>query len=313
AKTGYYKIKKILRGQNWDKKMVSPLTAVGVNANEGDYIIAVNGKSTAKMKNLYQALVNTVGKQVRLTLNSAPSPKGTREVVVVPLENEIPLYYYNWVQKNIETVNKATKGKVGYIHIPDMGLAGLSDFIKLYYPQLRKKALIIDVRFNGGGFVSQLIVERLRREVVFIEISRYAVPRLNTEGMLDGPKVCIIDEFAGSDGDIFPYRFKKYGLGKVIGKRTWGGAVGIRRPLPLLDGGQLFKPEFALYDPEGKKYVIEGYGVDPDIFVDNDPAKEFAGIDEQLDKAIETILEELKTKEKHIPPPPPEPDKQVKH
>jgi tricorn protease len=312
VKTGYYQIKKILKGQNWDKSLVSPLTVVGVNAAEGDYIISVNGKSTAKMNNIYNALVNTAGKQVRLKLNSTPAEKGSRDVVVVPIGDEQSLYYYNWVYDNIRKVDKATDGKVGYVHIPDMSLQGLSMFSRLFYPQIRKKALIVDVRGNGGGFVSELIIERLRREIYLIDISRNTAPKPSPEAMLYGPKVCLLDEFSASDGDIFPSRFRTYKLGKLIGKRTWGGVVGIRGTRPLLDGGFIFKPEFASYDPEGKTWPIEGVGVEPDIYVDNDPAKEFAGIDEQLNKGIEVILEELKTKEKQIPPPPPAPDKSVK-
>ena len=308
-KTGYYKIVKILKGQNWSKRLRSPLTEVGVNVKEGEYLIAINGKPTNKMKDMYEALVNTVGKQVKLKVNSKPTEKGAREVVVVPIESEQDLYYYNWVQKNIEKVNKATNGKVGYIHIPDMGRRGLNEFVKYFYPQLRKKALIIDVRGNGGGNVSPMIIERLRREIAMIGIARNTVPSPDPEALILGPKVCLIDEFSASDGDIFPYRFKKYKLGKLIGKRTWGGVVGIRGTLPLVDGGYLMKPEFAVYDTEGKKWIIEGYGVEPDIYVDNDPAKEYAGIDEQLNKAIEVILEELKKKEKELPPPPPYPKK----
>ncbi|MFQ6082783.1 MAG: S41 family peptidase [Candidatus Aminicenantia bacterium] len=308
-KTHYYKITKILKGQNWDKSLRSPLTEVGVNVKEGDYLIAINGKPTNKINDIYEGLLNTVGKQVTLKVNTKPSEKGSREVVVVPIESELSLYYYNWVQTNIEKVNKATNGKVGYIHIPDMGTRGLNEFVKHFYPQLRKKALIIDVRGNGGGSVSPMIIERLRREMAMVGIARNTIPSPDPEALIIGPKVCLMDEFSASDGDIFPYRFKKAKLGKLIGKRTWGGVVGIRGSLPLLDGGYLMKPEFAVYDTEGKEWIIEGYGVDPDIYVDNDPAKEYAGIDEQLNKAIEIILEELKTKEKELPPKPPYPKK----
>jgi tricorn protease len=311
SKTGYYRLKRILKGQNWDKGMISPLTAVGVNAGEGDYILAINGKSTARMPNPFKALNNTVGKQVRLTLNSTPSMKGSREGVIVPVEGEQQLHYYNWVQGNIEKVAKATGGKVGYLHIPDMGFGGLSEFVKYYHPQLRKQALILDLRGNGGGFVSELVIERLRRELVMIDFTRHSTPTANPLGMMYGPMVCLIDEFSASDGDIFPYRFKKYKMGKLVGKRTWGGVVGISGSLPFLDGGVLYKPEYASYDETGKKWIIEGHGVEPDIFVDNDPAKEFAGIDQQLNKAIAVILEELKTKGKKLPPPPPDPDKGV--
>jgi len=261
------------------------------------------------MTDMYEALYNTVGKQVSLKVNARPEEKGSRDVVVIPIESENDLYYYTWVEENIEKVDKATGGKVGYIHIPDMGVPGLNEFVKRYYPQLQKKALIIDVRGNGGGNVSPMIIERLRREIAMMEMSRNTAARPDPDGLFVGPKVCLINEFSASDGDIFPYRFKKYKLGKVIGKRTWGGTVGIRNPLPLLDGGQIFKPEFAPYSEEGKGWIIEGTGVEPDIYVDNDPAKEYAGIDEQLNKGIEVILEELKTKEVKLPPIPPYPVK----
>jgi tricorn protease len=305
----YYRIQKILQGQNWDPSLVSPLTQIGVNAREGDYILAVNGKPTSNMANIYEALVNTVGKQVSLRLNSRPAEAGSREVVVVPVANEAPLYYYNWVEANIAKVNAATADRVGYIHIPDMGSDGLNEFVKHFYPQLRKKALIIDVRGNGGGSVSPLVIDRLRRQIAMVGMARNtsAVPD-PTESVM-GPMVCLLDEFSASDGDIFPYRFHKYKLGKLIGKRSWGGVVGIRNSLPLLDGGYLFKPEFATYGASGEGWIIEGHGVDPDIVVDNDPAKEFAGIDQQLDKAIEVILDELKTKGEELPPIPPFPDK----
>ncbi len=306
--TGYYRIKKILKGENWNKSLRSPLTEPGLNVEEGDYIIAVNGKSSNQMQNIYEALVNTAGKQVTLRINNKPSESGARDIVVVPIENENNLYYYNWVQKNIEKVEKATNGKVGYIHIPDMGVRGLNEFVKHFYPQLRKKALIVDVRGNGGGNVSPMIIERLAREVAMVDIARGSVPQPDPSALLMGPKICIIDEFSASDGDIFPYRFRKYNLGKLIGKRTWGGVIGIRGTLPLTDGGYLNKPEFATYGLEGK-WIIEGQGVEPDIWVDNDPAKEFEGIDEQLNKAIEIILEELKTKEKTLPQVPPYPKK----
>lgn len=308
-KTGYYQIVKILPGANWDKSLRSPLLEVGVGARQGDYIIAINGRPTNEMLNPYQALVNTAGKQVVLKLNHEPAEKGSREVTVVPTADEAKLYYNEWVQNNIKKVNDATGGRVGYIHVPDMMAPGLNEFVKLYYPQLRKKALIIDVRGNGGGNISPQLIERLRREIAMIAISRDTAPRPEPAGLMDGPMVCLINEFSASDGDLFPWRFRKYKLGKLVGKRTWGGVVGIRNSLPLLDGGDLRKPEFSRYDLEGKDWIIEGRGVEPDIVVDNDPAREYAGTDDQLNKAIEVILEDLKTKEKKVPPPPPYPKK----
>jgi tricorn protease len=305
----YFKIREILKGQNWDKSLRSPLTEIGVSAKDGDYIIAIDGKSTREMNDIYEALVNTVGKQVKLKLNSEPKEGGSHETVVIPIADERQLYYFKWVQNNIEKVSKATDGKVGYIHVPDMGTPGLNEFVKYYYPQLRKEGLILDVRGNGGGNVSPIIIERLRREIVMIGMARNTAININPGGMILGPKVCLIDEFSASDGDIVAYRFKKYKLGPVIGKRTWGGVVGIRGSLPLLDGGFLNRPEFSRYDVEGKEWVIEGRGVEPDIYVDNDPAKEFAGVDEQLNKGIDVIKEEMKKNPVKLPPPPEYPNK----
>jgi tricorn protease len=305
AASGYFRIKKILPGQNWDKETRSPLTDIGVDAKEGDYILAVNGKPANQMRDIYESLVNTVGKQVQLKLNAKPEEAGSRVTVVIPIADEHALYYYDWVQENMEKVEKATNGRVGYIHIPDMQVKGLNEFVRYFYPQLRKEALIVDVRGNGGGNVSPMLIERLRREAAMITIARNTAPSFNPGGLIPGPKVCLLDEFSASDGDIFPYRFKYYKLGKLIGKRSWGGVVGIRGTLPILDGGFLNRPEFSRYDLAGKEWIMEGHGVDPDIVIDNDPAKEYAGIDEQLNKAIEVIQQEMKQSPVKIPPPPP--------
>ncbi|HXG00564.1 MAG TPA: PDZ domain-containing protein, partial [Bacteroidota bacterium] len=309
AATKYYRIAKILKGQNWDKSLRSPLTEIGVDAKEGDYIIAVDGKPTSTMRDIFEAFVGKAGKQVTLRLNDKPQEAGSRTTVVVPIADERPLYYYNWVQSNIEKVSKATDGRVGYVHIPDMGVSGLNEFAKYFYPQARKDAMIVDVRGNGGGNVSPQIIERLRREIALISIARNTIPTPDPATAILGPKVLLIDEFSASDGDIVGYRFRKYGLGKLIGKRTWGGVVGIRGSLPLLDGGYLNRPEFSRYDVEGKEWVMEGKGVEPDIYVDNDPAREFEGVDDQLNKAIEVIKEELAKKPVKLAPPPPYPDK----
>ncbi|HKB34996.1 MAG TPA: S41 family peptidase, partial [Gemmataceae bacterium] len=243
-----------------------------------------------------------------LKVNGSPTTKGARDVVVRPLADESNLYYYAWVQGNIKKVNDATGGRVGYLHVPDMLTTGLNEFTKYYYPQLAKKALIIDVRGNGGGNVSPMLIERLRRQAVQVQVARNSSPRFSPSA-IQGPKACLMNEFSASDGDLFPFQFRAYGLGKLIGKRSWGGVVGIRGTLPLLDGGYLNRPEFSRYSLDGKEWLIEGHGVDPDIVVDNDPAREFSGDDQQLDKAIEIIREELKTKEKKVPPIPPYPKK----
>ncbi len=308
-KSGYFQIDMIQKGENWNNGKRSPLTDIGIDVSEGDYILAINGKSTKDMPNIFMALVNTAGKQVEITVNDKADMKGSHTEIIVPIADESDLYYYNWVHTNIEKVNNATNGQVGYIHIPDMVSTGLNEFVKYYYPQLNKKALIIDDRGNGGGNVSPMIIERLLREIIIMGMARNQTPYPSPRGVMSGPKVCLIDEYSASDGDLFAYRFKELDIGKTIGKRTWGGVVGIRGSLPFIDGGSLNKPEFAHFDNEGKEFIIEGYGVEPDIVVDNDPAKEYAGIDQQLNKAIEVIMEELKNNPGELPKTPEFPKK----
>jgi len=309
AQSRAYRIDRILRGENWNEAERSPLTEVGVNVSEGDYILAVDGTPVRDLANIYAALVGKAGKQVVLRVNSKPVDEGARNVTVIPTADEAPLYYRTWVRHNTDYVTQRTNGEVGYIHIPDMGFEGLDEFAKHFYPQLRKKALIIDDRGNGGGFVSPMVIERLARQLVMYEKPRNASAAPNPNDIQVGPKVVLMDEFSASDGDIFPYRFKTDGLGKLIGKRSWGGVVGIRETLPIVDGGFLDKPEFAPYSKDGRQWPIEGHGVDPDIVVDNDPAKQFSGVDQQLDRGIEEVLLELKTEAKPMPAPPPFPNR----
>jgi tricorn protease len=305
----FFRITKIFRGQNWDPALRSPLTEIGVDAKAGDYILEVDGRSTAAMSDIWEALAGKAGKQVSLRLSASPVAQGSRETVVVPVEDERGLYYYDWVQTNLEKVAKASGGRVGYVHIPDMGVPGLNEFAKYFYPQTDKDALVVDVRSNGGGNVSPMIIERLRRELVLVDIVRNGTPATNPGAMILGPKVLLADEFSASDGDLVTYRFKTYKMGPVIGKRTWGGVVGIRGALPMLDGGVLNRPEFSRYDVAGKTWAIEGVGVEPDIVVDNDPAREYAGEDQQLDRSIEVILDLLKKNPVTLAPPPPLPVK----
>ncbi len=309
-KSGYYRIDEILDGENWVAGTRSPLTEVGVDVSEGDYIIAVNGASTADMVDIYASLLGKGGKQVELTVNAEPGENGARTVIVKPITDESGLYYFTWVRENIRKVSEATNGEVGYIHIPDMSAQGLNEFVKYFYPQLTKKGLIIDDRGNGGGNVSPMIIERLQRELVLMSMSRNTTAGTRPAQVFVGPKIMLIDNYSASDGDLFPYQFKALELGTIIGVRTWGGVVGIRGPIPFVDGGTLYRPEFAPYGINGEGWVIEGIGVEPHIRVDNDPAKEYAGEDEQLNKAIEVILEQMETYDyKNQLPIPPYPDK----
>ena len=307
--SGAYRVKRILPGQNWDAKYRSPLTEIGVNVKVGDYILAVNGRPLSDLPDIQAALVGLAGKQVRLRVNSEPKTEGSREETVIPTADEHSLYYLDWVLGNIAAVEKASGGKVGYVHVPDMGVPGLNEFAKFYYPQLHKEALIVDCRGNGGGNVSPMIIERLRREPAMYTVARNGSVNVDPAGQVLGPKVLLLDQFSASDGDIVGYRFRKHQLGPIIGQRSWGGVVGIRGSLPFLDGGILNRPEFSRFDLEAREWIMEGVGVEPDITVVNNPADEFAGKDDQLARAIEEIRKRMAAQPVKIPAPPTYPDK----
>lgn len=297
-KSGYYRIDKILPGAVYSKELRSPLTEQGLDVKEGDYIVAVDGISTKSVDNIYKLLVGKADVLTELSVSGPPSEKETRKVVVNPIENEYPLYHYNWVQENIRKVEKATHGRVGYIYIPDMGVEGLNEFARYFYPQLDKEALIIDDRANGGGNVSPMIIERLLRQPYRMTMMRGSTKTGTIPDATQvGPKVLLINKYSASDGDLFPWSFKANKIGKVIGTRTWGGIIGISGSLPYMDGTDVRVPFFTNYDAKTGEWIVENHGVDPDILIDNDPIKEQMGEDQQLNKAIEVALEELKTRQ----------------
>ena len=308
AKTGNFKIEKVFRGATWDKTLRSPLGDPAVAAKVGEYIVKVNGIDASKFQDITQPLIGKVDKTVSLTLAAdAAGTKNVRTVYVKPVGDESNLAYYEWVCQNIEKVDKASNGEIGYIHIPDMGREGLDMFTKLFYTQLDKKALIIDDRMNGGGNVSPMILERLQREVYRMSMYRNGSNRPVPNETFYGPKVCLIDKYSSSDGDLFPYGFRKLGLGKLIGKRSWGGIVGISSSKRFIDGQDMRTPFFTSYSTEGE-WIIEGHGVDPDIDVDINPFEDYLGRDAQLDKAVSVLKEELKSY-KPLPGTPAAPDK----
>ena len=313
ASSGRYRLAKVYRGQNEEELYRSPLTEVGVEVKEGDYILAIDGQDLTAKDNPYQFLRNKANRPVQLTVNSKPTTEGSHTISYRPITSETDLIYLDWVTHNREFVSKATDGKVGYIHIPDMGADGIREFIKYYYPQIRKEALIVDVRGNGGGNVSQMLIERLRRDLLGTGFGRNDQFTNTYPGtVFYGPKVCLINETSASDGDIFPYMFKQAGLGPLIGKRTWGGVVGITGHGPLLDGGQVFVPEFATASAAGQ-WVIEGHGVDPDVVVENEPAAVIVGKDPQLERGVAEITKELKANPRVLPKRPAGPVKAPKH
>jgi len=296
---GYFKIDHIYAGATYRPELRSPLTEPGMEIVEGDYITAINGKSLKDVDNIYKLLIGKADKLIELTVNKKAA-EGGRKVVVKPISDEYPLEHYEWILKNIKTVEEKSGGKVGYIYIPDMGAEGLNEFARYWYPQLDKEALIIDDRENGGGNVSPMIIERLQRTVYRMNAGRGS-NRVSTipDGAHVGPKVLLINKYSASDGDLFPWGFKANNLGTVIGTRTWGGIIGIGGSLPYMDGTDVRVPGSTSYDPNTGEWIIENHGVDPDILLDNDPIKEYAGTDEQLLKAIEVALEQIKTQKSH--------------
>jgi tricorn protease len=307
--TGRYRIRRILLGENWVDSRRSPLTEPGVGVAEGSYLLKIDGVELVSPTVPDDLLQGKAGGSVLLTVNAKPSEQGAREVTVKPLSDENDLRYYDRIESNRRKVDALSGGKIGYVHIPNMGGDGLNEFVRQYYPQIRKQGLVVDVRNNGGGFVSELIIERLRRVLAGLGNAR------NTENIgtypsqvFYGPMVCLINHYSASDGDIFPYFFKKYGLGPLIGTRTWGGVVGIRGFTPLIDGGYITRPEGGSYSPEGQ-WVIEGHGVDPDIEVDNRDDLVMQGKDPQLERGVEILLQEIAKNPKRLAPAPPAPVK----
>jgi tricorn protease len=292
---GRYKISQIMDGENEEDIYRSPLTEVGSQATVGDYVLAINGEDVTTARDIYSYLRGKADSTVTLTVNSSPSLTGARTVTYKPVTNESDLIYLDWIDANRKRVSDLTGGRVGYIHIPDMGAAGIREFIKWYYPQMDKEGLVVDVRANGGGNVSRMLIERLRRKVLGYNFRRADEdPGTYPDQVFRGPMVAILNENSASDGDIFPYMFREAGLGPLIGKRSWGGVVGISNHGNLIDGGVVNVPESALANSQGQ-YVIEGYGVDPDIEVENDPKSVIAGHDPQLERAVQEVMKKLTT------------------
>lgn len=296
-KSGYFRIDRILPGAVYSETLRSPLAEPGVDVAEGDLIVAVDGVSTKNVDNIYKLLAGKADVLTELSVAKKGNTANPHKIVVKPIADESGLYHYNWVQNNIKTVEKATNGRVGYIYVPDMGPEGLNEFARYFYPQLDKEALIIDDRANGGGNISPMIIERLLRNPYRLTMSRSS-SQVGTipDATQVGPKVLLINKYSASDGDLFPWSFKANKLGTVIGTRTWGGIIGISGSLPYMDGTDVRVPFFTNFDAKTGEWIVENHGVDPDILIDNDPVKEQAGIDQQLNKAIEVALEQIKNR-----------------
>jgi tricorn protease len=287
----------LVAGDPWDPEAGSPLRAPGVRISAGDRLLAVNGRPVDAATTPAALLVNQAGLAVELTVAGpdGPGPDGTgrRTVVVSTLRDERPARYREWVSANRASVHEATDGRVGYVHVPDMGARGYAEFHRSYLSEVERDALVVDVRFNGGGHVSQLVLEKLARRRIGYDISRWGEPEPYPADSPAGPLVAITNEHAGSDGDIFTHCFKLLGLGPVVGKRTWGGVIGISPRHALVDGSLTTQPEYAFWFSD-VGWSVENYGTDPDVEVDIRPQDHVAGADPQLDMAVELALSALR-------------------
>jgi tricorn protease len=304
-----FRISKIFDGQNEEEIYRSPLHEIGVGVEVGDYVLAIDGEELTANDDPYRFLKNKANNPVQLTVNSRPTMEGARTVSFRPVADESNLIYLDWINASRKRVDELSGGRVGYIHIPDMGANGIREFIKWYYGQIDKEGMVVDARANGGGNVSRMLIERLRRRLLALGYSRTNdFASTYPDAVFIGPMAALLNENSASDGDIFPAMFREAGLGPLIGKRSWGGVVGISNRGPLVDGGAVFVPEFGFANAKGE-WAIEGYGVDPDIEVENDPRSVIQGRDPQLERAVAEVMRKLKEKPVKLPPRPADPVK----
>ena len=308
VENGRYRFKKVYGGLNWNPQLRSPLTEPGVNVKAGEYLLAVRGQDLRPPANLYSLFENTSGKIIEISVGPNPDGSGSRTVPVVPIANEAALRNRDWVEGNLKKVDEATGGRVAYVYVPNTTTQGHAYFKRYFYPQSYKEAIIVDERFNGGGQAADYYIDILRRPLASYWAMRYGADLKTPAASIQGPKVMLIDETAGSGGDFLPWMWRKFGLGKLIGKRTWGGLVGILGFPVLMDGGGVTAPNLAIWTPEDG-WVVENVGVPPDIEVEQMPADVINGHDPQLEKAIQVVMEELKKNPAKQPQRPPFPER----
>ncbi len=305
--SAFYRIGKIFEGENWHDAFRSPLAEHGVDVRPGDYLIAVDGREVRTDENPYRHLENTFGKAVTLLVNDTPEREGAREFTVRPVKTEGALRFLDWVKRNREFVDSASDGRIGYIWIPNTAVEGNRELFRWFYPQANREALILDDRYNGGGFIPYNMIELLDREPLNYWARRGIEPFSAPDVFHQGPKVCLINGYSSSGGDAFPYYFRKRGLGRLIGTRTWGGLIGLSGQPSFVDGGSLSIPTFRFYDIEGQ-WAIENEGVSPDIEVVDRPDDVAKGHDPSLERAVEELLRELRANPPRRPDVPEPPD-----
>jgi tricorn protease len=302
---GRYRFRKVYGGLNWTPDLRSPLTEPGVNVQEGEYLLAVRGVDLRPPTNLYSVFENTANRQIRITVGPNADGSGARTVTVVPLASESALRNRDWVEGNLRRVTDATGGRVAYVYVPNTAGLGHQYFKRYFFPQTNREAIIVDERFNGGGQVADYYIDLLRRPLIAYWATRHGDPIRTPSAAILGPKVMIADETAGSGGDLLPWMFRKFELGPIVGKRTWGGLVGILGYPVLMDGGMVTAPNLAIFTDDG--WVVENEGVPPDIEVNQTPADVIAGRDPQLERAIAEAMRLLQEQPVAVPQRPPDP------
>jgi tricorn protease len=290
---GRYRFTHVYDGENWNPRLQAPLTQPGVDVREGEYVLAVNGRELNATDNIFSFFLETAGQQVVLKVGPNPNDTGSRQVTVVPVDNEENLRNLYWIESNRRKVDELTGDKVAYVYVPDTGQGGYSNFNRYFFAQVGKQAAIIDERFNHGGNLADFIVDYLRRPILNKVMTREGKEWNEPAGAIYGPKVMIVNQFAGSGGDALPWYFRKLGIGPIVGERTWGGLVGIGGYPSLLDGGYVMAPRMAIYGLKGD-WEVENHGIKPDIEVSMDPKAVREGHDPQLEKAVETVMDLLK-------------------
>ena len=304
VENGRYRIVKILGGQNWTPGLASPLTLPGVQVKEGEYLLAVNGRELHATDNLYEFFDGTAGRQTVLHVGANPDGKDARDVTAVPIDDESGLRNLDWIDANRRKVSELSGGKVAYVYMPNTGGSGYTNFNRYFYSQLDKQALVLDERYNDGGFIADYVVDVLKRFPLAGAVERDGKPIHDPVGAIFGPKVMLINQNSGSGGDCMPWYFRKAGIGKLVGTKTWGGLVGIGGYPVLLDGGRVTAPRYAIYGLAGD-WEVENHGIAPDMAVEELPKDVASGHDKQLEAGVQLVLEELKARPvPEIPIPP---------
>jgi len=304
---GCYRFTRVYDGENWNPKLQAPLTQPGVDVKEGEYLLAVNGREVHGTDNIYRFFLETAGQQTVLKVGPNPDGSSSREVTVVPVDSEEGLRNLAWIEGNRRKVEEMTGGRVAYVYLPDTSVQGYTSFNRYFFAQVGKEAAVIDERFNHGGYLADFVVDYLRRPILNMIMTREGKDVSSPAGAVYGPKVMIVNQFAGSGGDALPWYFRKLGIGPIVGERTWGGLIGIGGYPPLLDGGYVTAPRDAIYGLKGD-WEVENHGITPDIEVMMDPKLVREGHDPQLERAVEVVLDLLKKNPPPVYPRPPYPD-----